>query len=133
MQTFIWLAQINQELELFKDAFIGGESPHWLASPVIWAWTLGICGLLIAWISGWSIVRHDQAEFGPTNRRICVEFGLVRSERKLLQSIAKTAGFKHVASLLISEGCFDYAADVQIKWQGANDRLNQIKTKIFGS
>ncbi|MCZ6835306.1 MAG: hypothetical protein O7G85_05975 [Planctomycetota bacterium] len=133
MLTLLWMAQISHELQLFQDAFVGGESWPFLGSPTIWAWTLTVVGLFIAWWTSWNLIRRDQLALGPANRRFCSALGLDGRDRRLLKVVARTAGIKYVTSMLISEGAFEYASKLHVRWRGSQERLTDIKRKVFGT
>ncbi len=75
-----------------------------------------------------SLVRRDRARFGPTTRRFCHAVGVGKSDRRLLEDLARIVGVP-CAALLVSRGCFD-AATTHASASEAR-RLTAIRQRVF--
>lgn len=126
------LANIDPDLLTFQEAFRGESWFHGIGSPVIWGWAVLFVGLFLTAMIGWSMIQRDRAQFGPTNRRLYVVFGMNAPQRKLLKKLAASAGLTMPASLLISRGSFERAVKVFAGRYGATPLLAEIRLKAFG-
>ncbi len=57
-----------------------------------------------------SLILSDRRRWGPTTRRFCRALRISSPQRRLLLRVARQAGVRGEASLLLSRGCFDAAA-----------------------
>ncbi len=125
------MTQIDNSLQLFQDAFNGSTNLPVIGHPLFWMWKLSAVGLLLAGSTALLSIRRDRAEFGPTNRRVCVGLGVRGHERRLLRRVARASGSSTVAGLLMSEGSFDHAARHYTRFRGASSALDGIRRKVF--
>ena len=78
-----------------------------------------------------NLARRDRRAQGPTTRRLCRALGLDTPQRRLLDNVARRAGIRSAAGLLISRGCFDIAQK-RYAPQGVELRqLQRIRRRVF--
>jgi len=124
-------ARIERDLQLFQEAF-AGETIWAIGSPLLWAMVLAAVG---AAGSAWallSLVRHDRAAGGAVNRHVMAALGLAAADRRFISRMARLAGLTQPAAVLISEGCFDFAARRLTPTSAQAARARLIRRKVFG-
>lgn len=131
MMSVILPPPFERDWEIFREAFAGPQSLPMFGNVALWSWMLATAGMLLAAWAMWSLVRRDRAALGPANRRVCAGMGIGRRERRLLHRVARAAGMRHVAALLISEGCYEYAAGHYARSHGSGEKLRELRARIF--
>ena len=91
-------------------------------------------GVLLTALVGWSaerMVRLDHKRHGPTRRRVCSELGLTGRQQRRLESIARQAGLPGAVSMLMSRGCFEWAASSVGVPRLVRPELAAIRRQVF--
>ena len=84
--------------------------------------------LAVATCAAISLLRRDRATLGPTTRRMCRALGVARSDRRLIDLLARQHSAPG-AALLVSRGCFDRAA---LNAAGSDKaRLAALRRRLF--
>ncbi len=128
--TLLNMIQSSSRPSELTVALVG--QPFWsqqmqlLAGGFVLAMVLGVAAASLL-----SLARRDRRAQGSTTRRLCRALGLDAPQRRLLENVARIAGIRSAAGLLISRGCFDIAQK-RYAPQGVELRqLKRIRRRVF--
>lgn len=134
LHTILMPAQMEPVLEKLRDGFAGqGIDTSWLPAGPIVGYALMALGLILLIPIVRRAIRADRQRFGPTQRRFMRQLGLGPAQRLLLAEVARHVNISHAASLLVSAGCFDDAAERYANSHGhaAVSDLAEIRRRVF--
>jgi hypothetical protein len=126
------LAQMQGDVDRFART-LGGESQLQLVtqSQSLWAAGLLLVGILLLARTLRRAWRHDKLRYGAATRQLCRASSLTREDVRLARRLAKAADLPHLASLLISRGCFDYAAGRLAADDAEAERISALRRRVF--
>jgi hypothetical protein len=122
-------------LRLFSDVSAGGIL-EWLGTtltnPLLLGLLMAAVGAFLGALAARDLLRRRAAMQAGVFRHLALKLGLGWSDRRLVRRAALHAGVPSPAALLISRGCFDFAAqrcgDVS---ERDLKRLNVIRRQVF--
>jgi len=116
----------------FQQAFNADDSAMQRQRVVVLC--LLLLGLVFATVAGYVLAQRlhrDLVEGGPTIRGFGRSLGLTSHDIRLLRELARRTGGMHPVSLMLSRGCFEYAASHARAAGFSAEDLRRIRTTIF--
>jgi hypothetical protein len=101
-------------------------------SPAL-VWTLILTALVIATLAllVLQLIARDRRAHGPALRRICQSLRIGPQDYRLLLRMAKTLEDAHPGSLILSDGCFDAAAERFMRRHGRKGHVFKLRRLLF--
>jgi len=104
-----------------------------LSGEILFAAVLAAPGaVLAAWLM-LTALRRDRARGGPGERVLARSLRLSREHLRILRRAARAADLPNAACLLISRGCFDFAAERYAARGGDPAPLQGLRRKLYDS
>lgn len=88
-----------------------------------------LCVIAAGMFTTW--LHRDRRRFGSAARAMARAAGVPPLQWRLLQRLARFSSFPNTGCLLLSEGCFDVAAEAYRRRFGANRRLVLLRARLF--